>query len=150
MKYFAYGSNMDAKRMEERNINFTQRMRAFLKGFELRFNKMSSNDPENEGYANVVPDEKGIVEGVLYDILDSDLPKLDIREGYPEHYDRVNLKIESHNYKEQEAVIYIAQPDKVKEGLRPTKDYLNHLLAAKDILSESYYRRLECWETLNY
>ncbi|OLD05473.1 MAG: hypothetical protein AUJ07_01495 [Crenarchaeota archaeon 13_1_40CM_3_53_5] len=47
-----------------------------------------------------------------------------------------------------EATVYVAQPSKVKEGLRPTRKYINHLLAGRDILSPSYYRKLEGLKTL--
>lgn len=148
MKYYAYGSNMNAERMKERKINVSQRTHANLKGYDLKFNKVAY-DNAKEGYANIVPDEKAIVEGVLYDISDSDLPRLDKYEGYPSHYYRVKVKVQLGDGQEVEAITYIAQPDKVTEGLRPMKGYLNHLLAARDILSESYFRRLEAWETLD-
>jgi gamma-glutamylcyclotransferase (GGCT)/AIG2-like uncharacterized protein YtfP len=149
MKYFAYGSNMDVKRMtEERKINFSLRKHATLKGFILKFNKVSSANP-NEGYANIVIDKNGTVEGVLYEILDSDLSKLDLFEGYPKHYNRIKIKIKLDNGQEVESVVYIAQPDKVKDGLKPTKKYLDHLLSAKDILTESYYKKLVLQEILN-
>jgi gamma-glutamylcyclotransferase len=63
MKYFAYGSNMDSERMSERSIRFSQRTHATLKGCRLDFNKVASRNPQ-EGYANVVKFENGIVEGV--------------------------------------------------------------------------------------
>jgi len=82
MKYFAYGSNMDPKRMKERKIRFSERKHAVLKGFRLEFNKISTRNP-NEGYANIVRDEKGIVEGVLYEIRDEDIEKLDSTKDFP-------------------------------------------------------------------
>lgn len=148
MKYFAYGSNMDAERMRKRGVNFSQRIHAILKGYSLRFNKMTSRNLK-EGYANIIPDKKGIVEGVLYNISDSDLSKLDEYEGYPNHYDRIKVKVQLDDGEEVETVTYIAQSNKVREGLKPSRAYLNYLLAAKDILSESYYRILESWETMD-
>jgi len=148
MRYFAYGSNMDPERMRERSISFSQRIRAVLKGYRLEFNKVASRNPQ-EGYANVVKFENGIVEGVLYEIPDSDLSKLDRFEGYPNHYNRVKVKVKLNDGQEVEAVAYIAQPNKMRDGLKPSRDYLDHLLAAKDILSESYRRKLEAWQPLD-
>jgi cation transport regulator ChaC len=148
MKYFAYGSNMDQKRMKKRGVRFSERVHAILKGYSLKFNKITSDNPK-KGYANIVPDKNGIVEGVLYEIVDSDLSKLDSCEGYPQHYKRVNVKVQLDDGKGIEAVTYIAQPDKVKEGLKPSKGYLAHLLAAKDLLSEQYYKKLEACETID-
>ena len=148
MKFFAYGSNMNDERMRERNISFSQRKHATLKGYSLKFNKMASSNPK-EGYANIVPDEKGVVEGVLYEISNSDLSNLDKYEGFCNHYNRIKVKVQLDDGQEPEAVTYVAQPHKVREGLRPSRNYLNHLLAAKNFLPESYYRRLESQETLD-
>lgn len=147
MKYFAYGSNMDPERMRERKINFSQRVHAALKGYTLRFNKAASRNPK-EGYANIVPVDNGIVEGALYDISNPDITKLDRHEGYPDHYDRIHVMVQLDDGQKVEAITYIAQSDKVREGLKPSRNYLNHLLAAKDILSKSYYEKLESWEAL--
>jgi len=133
--------------MRERRITFSQRRHAILKGYRLEFNKVASRNPE-EGYANVVQYENGVVEGVLYDIRDSDLAKLDRYEGYPEHYDRIKVKVRFDDKHQMEAVTYIAQPSKIRYGLRPSRDYLDRLLAAEDLLSESYRRMLAAVQTL--
>jgi len=148
MKYFAYGSNMDSERVRKRGIRFSQRRHATLKGYRLEFNKVASRDPR-EGYANIVQYENGIVEGVLYDIEDSDLSRLDRHEGYPDHYQRVEVRVQLDDRQEVEAVTYVAQPDRVRYELMPSRDYLDHLLAAGDILSESYRRKLQLWQTLD-
>lgn len=76
MKYFAYGSNMNSARMSERKIEVSERVRANLSGFRLEFNKLAKRNPK-EGYANIIGDEKGLVEGILYDIPDSCITILD-------------------------------------------------------------------------
>ena len=139
---------MNPERMKERGVNFLKREHAILKGWRLEFNKTASHNPK-EGYANIVPDMEEVVEGVLYEIQDSDLKKLDRHEGYPEHYYKIKVKVELDNGQEVEAITYIAQADKVKSGLKPTKEYLKHLLKGCDILSEDYCRKLKEWETLD-
>ena len=148
MKYFAYGSNMNPKRMKDRNISFYERVHAIIRGYRLEFNKVANCDPR-KGYANIICAEEAVVEGALYEISDSDLSKLDRYEGYPIHYDRIKIQVHPENGQKNEATIYFAQPNKVKEGLKPTKSYLAHLLAAKDILSKPYYDKLESWDTLD-
>lgn len=64
MRYWAYGSNMSADRMNKRNIGFSQQVHAIVKSHSLKFNKVASRN-RKEGYANIVPDEDGVVEGVL-------------------------------------------------------------------------------------
>ena len=148
MRYFAYGSNMNPERMTERGVSFTSRERAVLKGWRLKFNKVSSINAR-EGYANIERDDNSVVEGILYTIDDKDIEKLDTYEGYPKHYNRVVLKVKKDNGEEVEALVYIANPDKVKDGLKPSKEYLNHLLRGCDLLSENYCNMLRNWETLD-
>ena len=53
------------------------------------------------------------------------------------------------NGEEEETITYVANPDKVKNGLKPSKDYLNHLLQGCDLLSERYCEKLRKWSTLD-
>ena len=148
MKYFAYGSNMDPERMKERGIDFSKRVHAILKGWRLKFNKVASRNPD-EGYANIEMDDGGVVEGILYTIKNSDIEKLDRYEGYPIHYKKLKVKVRLYSGEDEEAITYVANPDKVREGLKPSKDYLNHLLKGCDLLSEEYCEKLRKWETLD-
>lgn len=148
VKYFAYGSNMSAKKMNERKAKFFQREHAILKNYKLEFNKISSRDSK-EGYANIVPADNETVEGVLYEISNGGLRQLDKFEGVPFHYKRIKIKVRLDNGKKVEAFVYIAQSDEVKKGLLPTKEYLEQLLSAKDILSNSYYTKLALQKTLD-
>lgn len=147
-KYFAYGSNMNPERMREREIKFSKREHVVLNGWRLMFNKIASRNPK-EGYANIEPHKQEIVEGILYEIRDSDLEKLDIHEGYPYHYDKRIVEVKLDNGQKVEAITYIAQPDKTRSGLKPSKEYLNHLLKGCDLLSEEYREKLRTWETLD-
>jgi len=148
MKYFAYGSNMDPERMKGRKVNFSKRQRATLKGWRLEFNKKASQNLK-EGYANIVPCEEYIVEGVLYEIQNEDLENLDSYEGYPNHYSRIEVKVILDNDQEVSAITYIAQANKVKTGLKPSREYLEHLLKGYDVLSEDYCKRLGEWKTVD-
>jgi len=148
MRYFAYGSNMNAERMRERGVRFCRRERAILEGYRLVFNKIASRD-RKEGYANIVKDKDSHVEGVLYEIVDEDIQKLDRYEGYPCHYDRQKLKVKLAGGETVEAVVYIANEKMTAEGLKPTKEYLNHLLKGRDILSKEYCEKLRNTETID-
>lgn len=147
MKYFAYGSNMDPDRMIERGVSFSQREHAVLRGWRLTFNKISLKKT-NEGYANIEKDDKSVVEGILYEIQDEDIEKLDGYEGVPSHYKRLNIVVHSKSGA-TEAITYVANPEKVKQGLKPSKDYLNHLLKGCDLLSEEYCEKLNKWKTVD-
>ena len=148
MRYFAYGSNMNPERMRKRGINFSKREHAILEGWRLAFNKIASRNLK-EGFANIVKYERCFVEGILYTIQESDIKKLDRYEGYPNHYERIKVRVRLNRGEEVEATTYVAKFDKVREGLKPSKEYLKHLLKGCDLLSEEYCERLRRWETLD-
>ena len=150
MNYFAYGSNMNVRRMKERKITFSdsERCAAHLCGYHLEFNKVANDNPLM-GYANIVLDGSGLVEGVLYNIDAASLPILDDKEKYPKHYLKIPIKVLlPSDGKEVCAITYIANPDKIRDGLKPCRDYLNHLLEGRDFLSKGYLEWLEGTETL--
>ena len=92
MYYFAYGSNMDVERMKKRKITFSNRCAAHLCCYRLEFDKVAKDNPQ-EGKANIVADDDGLIEGVLYNIDAASLPILDDKEKYPEHYLKIPIKV---------------------------------------------------------
>ena len=145
--YFAYGSNMNPSRMRERGVTFYSRQHLALLGYSLKFNKTVSIP--KAGAANIVPDTEGLVEGVLYQITLKGIYNLDRYEHYPNEYDRVSLKVTTDENVEREIITYVAHPHKTNESLKPRQEYLNHLLEAKDLLSEEYYNYLKVFDTLD-
>ena len=148
MKYFAYCSNMGCDMLPERGVRFSKRERAVLKGYRLLFNKRTTRNPE-EGYANIVKDEDGVVEGILYEIADKDIERLDRYEGYPQHYHRQKVKVRLQSGDVVEAVVYIARQEMTAEGLKPTREYLNLLLKGCVLLSKEYCEKLRNTQTLD-
>lgn len=149
MNYFAYGSNISKQRMEGRSITFSERCSAHLLGYRLEFNKVAQSNPK-EGKANIVVDDRGLVEGALYDIDVTSLPALDRCEGYPEHYLKIPIKVLlPSDGKEVCAITYVANPSKIRDGLKPSKEYLNYLLEGEDILSVKYFNWLKETATLD-
>lgn len=147
-KYFAYGSNCNPDMMEKKGVPFTARERAVLRGYRLRFNKMSLRErlPNVIGFANIdeCPDSK--VQGILYDIAAEGLPVLDASERYPDHYDRIEVVVDIELGSET-CWVYKAQPDKVAEGLVPSRNYLNHILAGREFLTQQYFEALDQSQT---
>lgn len=131
--YFAYGSNMSFDRMAERIGSYTFIGVGILNGYSLVFNKRSKKDP-SVGFANIVESD-GWVEGFIYS-LDSIKP-MDKYEGFPKHYERRKMGV-SVGGSFIECWVYIANPEMVEEGLKPTSDYLGFLLENKLLLSPEY------------
>ena len=146
--YFAYGSNMNPERMKKRKAFFTSRIFAKLDKYRLEFNKTYSEYP-GRGAANIIPDDDRVVEGVLYETTDEGIKRLDRFEGYPVGYRREEVSVELSGGESVNAVVYIANDDQVADGLKPSKEYMGHLLAGKDLLSKEYVSFLESFETLD-
>ena len=145
IKYFAYGSNMDTERMYKRAITVLDRTSASIPGYKLVFNKIANN--ENEGFANIIQSNKSKVQGILYTIPSHCIAILDKFEGVPIHYKRYKIQVMTANGIE-EARTYIAVSNMTKDGLKPTREYLNHLLKGKRYFSREYYIKLKETEVL--
>jgi len=143
--YFAYGSNMDFKRLEEREVFFEFIGLGILEDYTLKFNKIASKR-SGAGYANIVKQKGSRVEGLLFSI--ANIEKLDGFEGYPTHYKKEILKIQYAN-SVVDATVYVAADDWVSEILKPERTYLNRLLAAKEYLSEAYFDFLKSTKTID-
>lgn len=140
--YFAFGSNINVQRVEERGIKFTQRVPAFINDYELVFNKQAWGKP-GETYANIQTKKGSVVEGVLYLTDEEGIKKLDKFEGVAtNHYVREEMEVTVKSTEEKvKAWVYIAHESKIAVG-NPSMEYLNHLLSDKESLSEGYHTRL--------
>lgn len=148
IKYFAYGSNISANRMtNERKINFINRKFSILENYKLVFNKVSKKN-EHLGFANIIKCDNSIVEGVLYELNDSDISIIDKFEGAPLHYERKIVEVLCDNIKVN-AIVYIANSNMIKYNIKPDKSYLNYILEGKDVFSDDYYQKLLKVETLD-
>lgn len=137
MNYFAYGSNMNDKRMTDRGVNFLSKEKGTLKGYKFIINKKSQKNP-NIGFANIIRDDNSEVEGIIYEVTEEDIIKLDKFEGAPKHYRREIYIIEN-----KQCVIYIANDVWTSTNeLEATEEYKNHILEGKEFLSEKYYNKL--------
>jgi gamma-glutamylcyclotransferase (GGCT)/AIG2-like uncharacterized protein YtfP len=156
--YFAYGSNMDAKRMKKRVGDYVTRIRAALKNYELVFN-VKNEKQAGAGFANIEQKNGQVVEGALYLISFEQLEKLDRYEGVPNHYRR-------NQYGEQKVDVYLVNDFLLKDvytyfgclqmkasDLLPTKAYMQHLLAVNAdeeyFVSPNYYQRLLAQPTID-
>lgn len=145
--YFAYGSNMNPARMQSRGLTVTETLPGRLPGYGLCFNKRAMDRAPGRAYANIRHQPGGVVEGVLYRLLgDNEIAKLDPFEGTPFYYSRERLPIVTAQGV-QAAWVYIANPAFRQEGLLPGADYLAHLLAGREWLSEAYWMALAAWPT---
>ena len=136
--YFAYGSNMSAKRIRERLGWSPSRIPVILKGYLLAFNKQSNDG----GKANIQLSEGNKVEGILYFVKERDLIILDKYEGVADkQYKRENIEVIDLLGRKIPAIAYTAI--NIGPESLPTPQYLNFLLEGEHMLSEEYVSALE-------
>ena len=143
INYFAFGSNMSAKRMHQRLGWSPSRSGAILNNYEMVFNKHSNDG----GKANIMYSPGDLVEGILYSVNEEDLLILDKYEGVAaKQYKRYEIEVRNHNKNSIAAVAYKAL--NTGKVYSPTVEYLNYILEGKDFLSQEYYSKLKSTETL--
>jgi len=159
--YFAFGSNMDKQQMEDRKkefeekhkgimkVEFTDRQKGIMKDWKLIFNKINVKR-KGAGYANIEPEIGSIVEGIIYKVNDGAIKMLDWYEGVRfDSYRQKEMLVENERNKSINCIVYIANPKKTDNSLKQEDDYLKHLLAGKEFLSENYYSWLEQTPTID-
>ena len=144
--YFAYGSNLNPKRMEKRKAYFTERSLAKLPNYEFKLNKL---EPDGSVTANICPSKNKNVYGALYTGKEETLITLDIYEDVATgEYTREKVLVELEDGKKIEATAYIATPETCsKTQRRVKKSYLDHILCGKDILPADYYKFIEGYKS---
>lgn len=158
--YFAYGSNMNKNRMEQRLAGcsepiYTRRELVKLKGYELTFNKKSAAK-NGTSYANIqptrIPNNEPVVYGIVYDLLPDAFSKLDGYEGFPDHYTKNVITVEHvATGARLPTVVYLANHADIDTigNFRPTSEYLGHLLAGADLLPNEYVDFLRTFEVFD-
>jgi len=101
--YFAYGSNMVTAQMQERIASAQVYGVGSLKGWKVICNKRSK---DGSGKANLVQAEGHLTWGVLYEIDEADLEKLDRIEG---GYQRITVTIDTEQSIPTSAETYISE-----------------------------------------
>ena len=145
--YFAYASNLSTRQMDHRCRSRETISRAALQGYRLDFPRRSYR-PRGRGVAGVVPDAGGSDRGVVYDISDDDLARLDRAEGVPKSYVRRRVTVEPRGGGTLEVWTYFANPEP-GAPFRPSREYLDVILegAREHGLDADYIAALEAIET---
>ena len=138
MYYFAYGSNLNHKQTNCRCPDNKYIARVYLDNYKFVYDGCSSN--RGGAVANILELSDSIVWGGLYEISKSDLVKLDKREGYPNIYDRKELKVKDDQGNIYKAITYFRIGEKI--GI-PSSEYRKIIIdGAKDCsLPDNYVKK---------
>lgn len=137
MLYYAYGSNLDPEQMKERCPSYEFRCLALLPGFRLAFTRYSES--RGSWVADAVEDDASTgVWGVVYDVSEEDLERLDACEGYHgkgknNAYDRycTNVLEDGDEDRPLRVLIYVVSKKSDKEH-PPREDYLRHIISGAE------------------
>ena len=142
MKYFAYGSNMLTERLQARVPSARNPVRAAAHGYSIRFHKVSV---DHSGKCNIVRSivRDSIVHGVLFDVADSEIGRLDRAEGRGCGYECKRIPVMT-GETSVEATVYVAVPECINNALHPYEWYLDLVLAGAEqhSLPEEYVAAL--------
>ena len=109
-----------------------------LYGYALYFNKSPG------GYANIRETANEKVFGVVYELTDEDIKKLDSYEGVPKDYEKKFVEIELGGAgKRIKCFTYVAV--KTDDNLKPKKEYLKRIIegAKENNIPEEYIKEIK-------
>jgi gamma-glutamylcyclotransferase (GGCT)/AIG2-like uncharacterized protein YtfP len=119
--YFAYGSNLNKKQMQECCPDGKPFFVATLSNYKLVFVGWSRQ--WRGGIASIRPFRGEKVLGAVYQLSDRDLKRLDSYEGHPGNSNRLNVTVFDEDNEPVEAITYIKAEQ--SEETRPSKEYLS-------------------------
>jgi cation transport regulator ChaC len=116
--YFAYGSNMSRLRLQERTGAVIHHGRALLQGYTHHF---THRGRDGSGKGNIEPAPGRAVHGVLYELSDDQVLRLESYEGGYE-VRQVELALIRPGWRVS-AYTYVSE---ITQGLRPLPSYVEH------------------------
>jgi len=148
LTYFAYGSNMLLARLRERVPSADPIGTAILTEHRLLFHKRS-RDGSGKGNILATGDSKDEVHGVVYEILDTEKPSLDLAEGLGTGYFEKVVRL-SVNETWAEAFTYFANDEFIDDVLKPYAWYKDFVLfgAQENNLPPEYIAAIEAVESV--
>ncbi len=146
INWFAYDEMMNPEIIKEQGLEYSAAFSVTLSAYKLVFNKipLDNGGRENLGRANITPthDNLGMMEGVLYEMPEENLSKLDEMYHHPDEYMRKKMRFTTPDFTFVNGVVYIAQINRTKSGLMPSKDMLKIFKGCRKILTKLYLSRL--------
>lgn len=122
---FAYGVNTNIAHLKMRCPDWEgQWCSAWLPDYRMRFEKAYPG--ATTSFCNVQESEGSIVYGVLLWLDADSFKQIDSYEGYPKHYDRKLVTVQSKRAGEQKAWVYFS--DHVNPSLPPSAAYFRNVM----------------------
>ena len=146
ISFFAYNELINENYFKEAGFEFIEKVTVTLSAQRIVFNRLplEQNDIGSQGLPNIepTPDSAGMMEGVLYEMQDIFLPKLNEFHGYPKECNRKLMDLNRHDFNTVKGIVYYAQPDKIGKNLKPSKALMKLFRNSRKEFSMLYFARL--------
>ena len=146
VNFFAYGELINEDYFKEKGLEYVSKSSVTLSAWRRVFNKVPIDNGglEKLGLVNIepTPDNSGMMHGELYVMDERFLPKLDELFGHPDEYQRKVMRFNRHDFILVNGLTYIARPDKIATGLKPSKATMKIFRKAKKFFPMLYFSRL--------
>jgi len=146
INFFAYGELMNEEQFKANGLEYVDKTSVTLSAWRVLFNKIPKDNGGQEGLGLInieaTPNNDGMMFGVLYEMDEKYLPRLDEVHGHPNEYTRKVFRFTRHDFNLVNGFAYVAHPEKVQKGLKPSKAAKKILKAAKPHMPMLYFSRL--------
>ena len=143
---FAYNELINEDYFKEMGFEHIEKVTVTLSAQRIVFNRLPPEGKgiEGQGLPNIepTPDNAGMMEGVLYEMQDTFLPKLDAFHGYPKVCNRKLMNLNRHDFITVRGIVYFAQPDNLGEKLKPSKALMKLFRKSRKEMTMLYFARL--------
>ena len=109
---FAYNELINEDYFKEKGFEYIDKVTVTLSAQRIVFNRLplEGEGIEGQGLPNIepTPNNAGMMEGMLYDMYDTFLPKLDEFHGYPKECTRKVMDLNAHDFHTVRGIVYFA------------------------------------------
>ena len=143
---FAYNELINEDYFKEKGFEYIDKVTVTLSAQRIVFNRLplEGEGIEGQGLPNIepTPDNAGMMEGMLYDMDDTFLPKLNEFHGYPKECNRKVMDLNAHDFHTVRGIVYFAQPDRIGDKLKPSKALMKLFRKSRKEMTMLYFARL--------
>ena len=143
---FAYNELINEDYFKEKGFEYIDKVTVTLSAQRIVFNRLplEGESIEGQGLPNIepTPNNAGMMEGMLYDMHDTFLPKLDELHGYPKECNRKVMDLNAHDFHTVRGIVYFAQPDRIGDKLKPSKALMKLFRKSRKEMTMLYFARL--------
>ena len=143
---FAYNELINEDHFKKMGFECIEKVTVMLSAQRIVFNRLPPEGKgiKDQGLPNIepTPNNAGMMEGVLYEMQDTFLPKLDAFHGYPKGCNRKLMNLNRHDFITVRGIVYFAQPDNLGEKLKPSKALMKLFRKSRKEMTMLYFARL--------